>query len=109
MVDFCDGVSYKPRPGFFQVTHIPKLGPSHEVWMVDLALRVDVLSGAHHHGLGRGYVDEGRLAGVRVGNPYRYREAIRVCTEYDRYRARNVQEQCAGAVGECWGLCVSII
>ena len=34
------------------VTHIPKLCPTHEVWMVDLALWINVLTRSHHHRLG---------------------------------------------------------
>lgn len=50
-------------------TYIPKSSPSKQVWMVDLALGINVLPWPHHHVLGRGHVDQGRFAGVGVGYP----------------------------------------
>lgn len=50
-------------------TYIPKSSPSKQVWMVDLALSINVLSWPHHHVLGRGHVDQWRFAGVGVGYP----------------------------------------
>lgn len=50
-------------------TYIPKVCPVHQIWMVDLALRVDMLTRADHHGLGGCDVDDGRLARVCVRNP----------------------------------------
>lgn len=71
--------------------------------MVHLALGVDVLPRAHHHGLGRRHVDERGLARVRVRHPYRQREPVRAPAEDDGQRARDVQQQRAGAVGEGCG------
>lgn len=50
-------------------TYVPEGRPADKVGMIDLALRVDVLARAHHHRLGRGYVDQRRLARVGVGHP----------------------------------------
>ena len=51
------------------VTHIPKSSPSKQVWVVDLALGINVLPWPHHHVFGRRHVDQGCFAGVGVGYP----------------------------------------
>lgn len=68
MVDFCwqSALSILSIP---MSTYIPKSSPSKQVWMVDLALSINVLSWPHHHVLRRGHVDQWRFAGVGVGYP----------------------------------------
>jgi hypothetical protein len=75
--------------------------------MIDLALGIDVLSGAHHHGVGRGHVDQGRLSRVCVGHPYRDGEAVGCAAEQDGYCAREMEEEGGGTVREGYGPLVS--
>lgn len=53
-----------------QTTHIPKGRPAHKIGMVDLALRIDMLSRAHRHVLGRGHVDQRGFTRIGMGDPY---------------------------------------
>ena len=68
--------------------------------MIDLALGINVLTRAYHHGVGRGHVNQGRLAWVCVGHPYRDGEAVGCAAEQDGYCAREMEEEGGGAVGE---------
>lgn len=83
-------------------TYIPKLNPTDEVGVVHLPLRIDVLSGSHHHGLIGRDVDERSFPRVRVRHPYRHGKPVGAAAEADGDRAREVNEQCTGSIGEGW-------
>lgn len=51
-------------------TNIPKLCPSDEVRMVDLALRINMLPRPDSHRIRRRDVDQGRLSRVGMRHPY---------------------------------------
>jgi hypothetical protein len=51
-------------------TYIPKVGPANEIRVVDLTLRIDMLSRSNNHSLGRSDIDERRLARIGMRNPY---------------------------------------
>jgi hypothetical protein len=85
-----------------RATYIPELYPSDKIWMVDLALRVDMLARAHHHGRGWGDIYKRCLSGICVRHPYRHGKAVCAAAEVDRKGAGQVNEKGTRAI---WKRC----
>lgn len=83
-------------------TYIPEVGPANEIRMVNLSLRVDMLSWPHDHGLGGSNVYERRLSWVCVRDPYRYGESVCGAAKVDWYCTGDMEEEGRAAIGECW-------
>lgn len=66
------------------MTNIPKLGPSDEVRMVDLPLRVYMLPWPDSHRVCRRNINQRGLSRVGVRHPYRDGEPVRAASEVDR-------------------------
>lgn len=79
---------------------IPELSPSHQIGVVYPSLRVDVLAGAHHHGVGGCHVAQRRLARVGVRHPYGDGEAVGRAAEDHGDGAREMEEQGRDAIVE---------
>lgn len=69
--------------------------------MVYAPLRVDVLAGAHGHGVGGRHVAQRRLARVGVRHPYRDGEAVGRAAEDHGEGAREMEQQGRDAIVEC--------
>ena len=101
-VDFCDKASQtsKERLVKDKVTYIPEFGPTHEIRVVDEALRINVLARAYHHVLRRRDINQWGFPRVGMRHPDGDGKPVGTATEANGDRARQVQQQRAGAIGE---------
>lgn len=72
------------------MTYIPKITPASQIWVVDLALRVDMLTRTDHHGLRWRDIRQRCLPRIRMRHPYRDGEPICGASEEGRDRARQM-------------------
>jgi hypothetical protein len=86
--------------GMDKATNIPKSGPTHEIRVVDEALRINVLPRAYHHVLRRRNIDQWGFPRVGMRHPDGDGKPVGTATEANGDRARQVQKQRAGAIRE---------
>lgn len=73
-------------------TYIPEGGPAYEIWVIDLALRINMLAGAYHHGLCWSDIDQWSLSWIGVRHPDRYGKAICGASKYNGYGTREAEK-----------------
>lgn len=83
-------------------SYMSVLCPRDKIWMINLALRIDMLSGPHGHSLSRNDIDHGSLAWIGMGYPQGDRKAIGGASKKDREGTRQLKQKGRCAILRCY-------